>query len=464
MFTKLILLASMAAFGWLIRRDNRLREGVSPALWIPTLWVGIIASRPISMWLGFGGGNDTTEGSPMDALFFIIMIFASLVVLSRRQVAWSRLISENWSIFLFYGFLLVSVGWANSPLVSFKRWFKEFGNILVLLVILTEANPQQALRAVFFRCGCVLMPLSVVFIRWFPDLGRMYNIHSGEMEAIGVACQKNSLGAMILVTSLIILWDVLELRKLRQQNPGEKLRFDLNLRIILLLNGAYLLNMCDSKTSMTCLGLGAAVLVATRWPFLHKHLVSFAIVGGLGYFALNQMFDVKGAVLEDLGRNASLTGRTDVWKVLLNVGTDPIIGTGFLSFWDDPHFQSKLPYWVAFSAHNGYIEIYLCGGAIGLCFLAVMILGCASRISRALAWDGDFGVVRFAVLLVAILANYTESNFAEMTPIGFLFLTAAIGHAEAASVLRQVDEPITVSKESGEGDVHAAGPADSVHN
>src|ERR1700722_15006861 len=182
MFTKFILLVSLAAFWRLIKRDNRLREGVSAALWIPTLWVGIIASRPLSTWVGFGGGSDTQGGSPMDALFFMAMIFASLIVLSRRQVAWSQLISENRAIFIFYGFLLVSVIWAYSPFVSFKRWFKELGNIFVLLVILTEASPQQALRAVFFRCGCVLMPLSYVFVRWFPELGRTYNIHSGQME------------------------------------------------------------------------------------------------------------------------------------------------------------------------------------------------------------------------------------------------------------------------------------------
>ncbi len=345
MLTKLILLVSLATFWWLIKRDNRLRDGVSAAVWIPTLWVGIIASRPLSMWLGFGGGSDTQGGSPMDALFFMVMIFASLIVLSRRRVAWSRLISENWAIFLFYGFLLVSVIWANSPFVSFKRWFKELGNIFVLLIILTEANPQQALRAVFFRCGCLLMPLSYVFVRWFPDLGRAYNAYSGGMEVTGVTTQKNSLGAMILVCSLIILWDWLELLKLRKQHPQEKLRLDLYLRVALLLLGAYLLHICDSKTSMSCLLLGAGVIfAATRLPLLRKRIRSLgvlAVAGFVGYLVLNQIFDVKGAILHDLGRNADLTGRTEVWQALLNAGTDPIIGTGYMDIWDDPRYASK---------------------------------------------------------------------------------------------------------------------------
>jgi len=51
-------------------------------------------------------------------------------------------------------FLLLAVLWANSPPTSVKRWFKEFGNIAVLLVVHTEARPQQALRAVVLRIVC----------------------------------------------------------------------------------------------------------------------------------------------------------------------------------------------------------------------------------------------------------------------------------------------------------------------
>ena len=117
---------------------------------------------------------------------------------------------------------MVSVLWAHSPLASFKRWFKEFGNIVVLLVILTEEDPQQAIRAVFVRCGFVLIPLSLVFVRWFPDLGRHYNIHSGEMEAVGVTCQKNSLGVMILACSLLIFWDWIECGSITFPKPKNR--------------------------------------------------------------------------------------------------------------------------------------------------------------------------------------------------------------------------------------------------
>lgn len=460
-----MLLAALAAVWRLVKRDNRLRDGISVALWIPTLWVGIISSRSVSAWLGFGGGEDTLEGSPLDRLFYFVMIVAALIVLARRRVKWSRLIAENWGLFLFYGFLLLSVTWANSPATSFKRWFKELGNIFILLVILTEANPQMALRTVFYRCGCLLLPLSVVFIRWFPDLGRRYNIHSGELEAIGVTFQKNSLGELIVVCCFIILWDWLELWNRRKREPDAKLRFDLNLRLVLLGNGIYLLYLCNSQTSMVCLLVGSSILMATQLPVFRARLSAMgiaAVAAFIGFLVLDQLFDIKGTVVHELGRNMTFTGRTDVWRELRNVGTDPLLGTGYMSFWDDKHFRAKLPDWVAFSAHNGYLEMYLGGGMVCIFFLAVMLLAIGVKVNKALAWDGDYGVLRFAIVLMAILANYTETNFAWMTPIGFLFLTAAIGHAEAAPVPQTDSE--TLSDHIEEPRVESREPIGSFYN
>lgn len=444
---QLILLFCLYVFWRLLKRDVANRPGVSSAIWIPTLWVGIIASRPLSMWLGFGGAEDTLEGSPADRLFFIAAIFASLVVLARRRLAWSAVISRCWPLFLFYGFLLVSVLWANSPLSSFKRWFKEFGNIVVLLVILTEEDPQQAVRAVFVRCGYVLIPLSEVYIRWFPYVGRRYNIHSGVMEATGVTCQKNSLGVLVLVCSLLMLWDWFEAMQNRASQDKKQARLDGIWRAFVLSLGVYLLHLCDSKTSIVCLGISAGILSATRFPLLRKRLSmlgGLALAGGLALYLADQAFDLKGQILSDLGRDATFTGRTDVWRELRNAGTDPTLGTGFMSFWDDKQYQSKLPNWVAYSAHNGYLEIYLAGGYVGIFFLSIMLLGVGLQINRSLSWGGDYSVFRFAVYAVALIANFTESNFAEMTPLGFLFLLAAIGYAETASAVQAVPKPLRV--------------------
>lgn len=411
---------------WLIRRDTALRDGISPALWIPTLWVGIISSRPATSWLGISGGNSSIEGSPVDALIYFTLIGISIVILSQRAILWGPLIKNNLPVLMFYLFLLVSVLWANSTFASFKRWFKEFGNILIILLILTEINPLQAIRAVFIRAAYFLIPLSVIYLRYFPSLGRRYS-RSGGLEVIGVTDQKNTLGAMVLVCMLVLIWDWFSRIKSREKLPF-LIRY-LNPAMTIL--SFYVLHQSGSKTSLLCLITGTCILAAIHFKFLRDRINRFGVYTlGLAaiFFWADSYIGLVEIIVEALGRDMTFTGRTEVWRELLSVGTDPLYGTGFMSFWDDPNFQNKLPYWVSASAHNGYIEIFLAGGYLGLAMLGTMIFATAVRINRSLGQGGEFAVFRFAVLVVAMIANFSESNFACMTPIGLLFSLAAISH------------------------------------
>ena len=288
-------------------------------------------------------------------------------------------------------------------------------------MILTDPRPQQALRAVFVRCACLLLPLSLVFIRYFPSLGRFYSSHGGEGEITGVTTQKNSLGVLLLVCGLVLLWDWLELRK--EQRPSKAMRLETKIHFGLLLLALYLLHLSDSETSMVCLFFGAAIIVATRLPFFRKrpHLLGMAALAViLTFWILDETVGIKQNVVAGLGRDMTFTGRTDVWRELLALHTDPVLGVGFMSFWDDKYYQSQLPDWVAHSAHNGYLEEYIAGGWVGIFFLVVMLLAVGLRINKALRWDGDYGAFRLAVLFAFLIGNFSESNIACMTPIGFL--------------------------------------------
>ena len=426
---------------WLIRRDTALRDGISPALWIPTLWVGIISSRPITAWLGVGGGGSTIEGSPVDALFYFSLIGASIFILSRRAVAWGLLAKENLPVLFFFLFLLVSVLWANSTFASFKRWFKEFGNVFIILVILTEINPQQAIKAVFVRCAYFLIPLSVIYLRYIPELGRRYS-RSGGLEVIGVTSQKNTLGVMVLVCMLILLWDWFERMSKKDRMPF----LERYLTPAMAVFSYYVLYQSGSKTSLLCLFIGGFIIAAIRFAPLRRRISRFGVyslvLAGL-FFWVDSYVGLTEWLVTLMGRDMTFTGRTEVWSALLAVGTDPIFGTGFMSFWDDYSYLSRLPDWVGKSAHNGYVEIYLAGGYIGVFMLAQMLILTAFRLNRALGQGGNFAVVRFAIFVVALISNFSESNFVCMTPIGLLLTLVTIG---SVPLQGQAIRPVYVPK------------------
>jgi O-antigen ligase len=228
------------------------------------------------------------------------------------------------------------------------------------------------------------------------------------------------------------------------------MRLETKIHFGLLLLALYLLRLSDSKTSLICLLFGAAIILATRLAFFRKqpHLLGVgALALVLTFWVFDETVGVKENVVAGLGRDMTFTGRTEVWRELLRLHTDPLLGVGFMSLWDDKRLQAQLPEWVAGSAHNGYLEEYLGGGWVGIFFLIVMLLATGLRINKALGQDGDYGAVRLAVFSVFLIGNYSESHIACMSTIGFLFLLAAIGHAQtvfqaspASESLPEMDE------------------------
>lgn len=423
---QLILLGSLAFSLWLIYRDCSMRRYLTAAVWIPTAWVAILSSRPLSMWLGWGGGESSLEGSPMDRLFYFALIFAAVVVLQKRRVNWGQVISGNWPIFIFYFYLLATGLWADSPLVALKRWVKELGNVLVALVILTEVNPLQALRAVFVRCGYLWLPLSVVFIHYFPYLGRRYTIHSGQMEVTGVSVQKNSLGILVLVCGLMLIWDWLE-RYHAKTEPRAWIEKLAPLGMLAL--GGYLLLKCDSKTSLICLTFGGGLLLLGRHRYFSvrlSKLVRSAIVAAIVFFALDRMFGISEAIVTSMGRDMTFTDRTNIWAEYLALDTNPLFGAGYMSLYDDPYYRAKLSEWIPSSPHSGYIAVYLDGGWIGILVLVYMVIAIGRRMVKSIDTEGSYALVAFTSLAVLLIGNFAETVFATLTALWFMFLACAL--------------------------------------
>ena len=79
------------------------------------------------------GRAERMKAAPSTGLSSLLLILAAALVLYKRRSIGREIIWTTWPVFLFYGYLLLTVLWAESPVVSFKRWFKDFGNILLLL-------------------------------------------------------------------------------------------------------------------------------------------------------------------------------------------------------------------------------------------------------------------------------------------------------------------------------------------
>ena len=417
-----ILILSLICSGWLIVRDCRRRRGVSPAVWVPTFLLLMLASRPPSSWLS--GGSLTYSAGVTDELFMFLVLSGSLVIAISRRVNWIRFIGGNLPLMALYLFFAISMCWSGDPMGSITRIFKDFALLFVASVILTESDPLGAIRAVYYRCACVLFPLSVVFIKYYPSFGRGYD-GLGQPMCTGVTPQKNTLGEMVLIFSLILLFDYIEVRQPRSQ--GSRMHWDY---VVLMGMAVWLLHMSQSKSALICTVVGATLVLRSGW-LASRTVNALALLGALSlpFLVLLTPGDrsLFTGVVQGLGRNMTFTGRTDIWAHITLGTVNPMIGNGYWNFWGGPGghaiataMKTSIP-----NSHNGYLDIYLDGGFVALTLLFFMLVAYGRRLganTRASAYER----LRFAMLVVLIIYNLSESIFARITTMWFTGLLLII--------------------------------------
>jgi exopolysaccharide production protein ExoQ len=406
-------------------------EHTSSALWIPVIWFLIAGSRPVTLWLGVSPSSDSPDqyidGSPLDRMIFIGLMAIGILVLLRRGQKVSTIIRRNPVLLFFLFYCALSLIWSEYTFVAFKRWIKTIGDIVMVLVVLTDPDCKAAMKRLLARCGFILLPASILLIKFFGDLGRDYRPDFGNWAVTytGVNTSKSGLGMISMIFGIGAVWRLITL--LQEKGTPGRVRHCVA-QFILLATALWLFSKADSMTSLLCFLMASTVILVTSLrSFLGKRAIIHIMVVFMISFSLFALFGAP-SLLQTVGRNPTLTGRTEIWDVVLNMDTNPILGTGFESFWLGKRLQKvwDLYWWHPNEAHNGYIETYLNLGLLGLVILAVLILSGYRTALDALGQEPSIGRLRLAFFVVALIYNCTESAFRIMNPIWFVFLIAII--------------------------------------
>jgi exopolysaccharide production protein ExoQ len=445
---QLALWLSLGFSAVLLWRESRRHPEVSTAVWIPCIWLMILGSRSVSHWLNLStptSADALMDGSPLDRAIFMVLMALALVILWRRRISWGSVLSHNPALAIFFAYCAVSILWSDFAGVAFKRWFKSLGDPLMVLVLLTEANPTAAVGAVLRRCAFVLVPLSIVFIKYFPHLGRVYDQWSGIAFHTGVTTNKNTLGGVLLVLGLYFVCTLFT-KAVPANQPADQDReasrrrkVDLAVSALFLLMIGWLFQQANSQTPFLALVFAATLVAGLALPIVQKHFGSFAAGGIFIGILLQLLIDVSGLIIEGAGRDTTLTGRTDLWATALTLATNPLLGAGFQSFWLGDRLIEMWQLFPVFQpnqAHNGYIETYLNLGWVGVFLFICILIGAFRAVRQRLLTDvgrmrtEDLVFAKFGTgfLFAFILYNVTEAVFVPLgVPfIAFLMLTLRV--------------------------------------
>lgn len=402
--------------------DCRRKLPVSRGLWVPVIWMAVTGSRPLSMW--FEAPVALEDGSPIDRAVYLALIIAGLIILSRRKEKFSisELIGANAAFSLLLGYYALSILWSDLPFVSFKRYIKMYGMLMMILIILTDADPVLALRTAARRCGFILLSLSIMLAKYFPSIGVSYDVWTGMPMLIGLADSKNGLGQICMVFGLFFLWDF---ALHWHERAFRRVWLVLAVDAFMFLLAVHLLLMSNSNTSLVCLLLGLATLFATMYDPFRKKIGLYILFGALAFLLLNSIADLIPAVVHSLGRNMTFTDRTYIWQELLPFAEANIwFGVGYEGFW----MGDRLPRLAQVvgqvnEAHNGYLEIVLNTGIMGLFLFflfTVSVFRRCSELLRSKPWYGRFAIAFF---LPSLLFNFTEAGFRGIGLVFFFFIT-----------------------------------------
>jgi O-antigen ligase len=192
----------------------------------------------------------------------------------------------------------------------------------------------------------------------------------------------------------------------------------------------WLLWECNSMTSISGLTMTSAVmLLSTRPTFRRKPALLHLMVLAVPAFSAYALFFNSGSLLQGVGRDPTLTGRTDVWHFVLSVPNSPLVGAGYETFWVGSRLQTMwtlIPGLKVQEAHNGYIEIFLNMGWVGVILLATLIATGYASVIATCRRNPEIGSLRLALILSAVNTGFTEAAFRMMGPPWLAFLLATI--------------------------------------
>jgi O-antigen ligase len=259
---------------------------------------------------------------------------------------------------------------------------------------------------------------------------------------VGVATHKNTLAQLCLFAGIVLFLDVIRTWRNNRQVlrvPLLKVRVDIlcGAMLVYLLNGGG--GHSKSTTAILVIVFACGlILLLERQHRRGQQIVPTRLIVGLLLSALAVHFGLELAlddslyvvVAESQGKDPTLTGRTELWEDLLIMGQrHPLFGTGYGGFWTHENCAElkQRHFWGPHQAHNGYIEIWLQLGPVGLLLFALVVGQALRGLAPLFRQDFELGRFRLVVLLITLLHNYSEAGFPRPTHlVWFVFLLVVI--------------------------------------
>jgi O-antigen ligase len=375
-----------------------------------------------------------SESNPLyplkQALPNICLLVTFLLITARLKRVASIVIREQ-LLWILMGMALASAFWSDEPMVTLEKVMPVLRVTVFGVYFATRYTISEQLRllAGTFGIAVVLCLLFGFVLKSYGVVGAGYVanmedlVHSGAWR--GIYIHKTVLGSMMSISALVFLFCALDNRRYNWV-----MWTGVGLSIYILLRST-------TKAALLVLLLVLVLLPlyrTLRWNYtvLLPFLITILLVGGSVAIIFVSNADT---VLSAFGKDVTLTGRTDFWPLLLNKSWQrPWLGYGYLTFWYGGWEGQPADIWRQLKwgfepphAHNGFLEVLMSFGLVGL---ALFLLSFLTGYLRSIRWlrlvKTAEGLVPLIYLTLTLLFNLTESFLMRDDILWLLYVSATL--------------------------------------
>jgi exopolysaccharide production protein ExoQ len=334
-----------------------------------------------------------------------IAIYAVLfcLIAKRAKTIWRFFLQQKLLIALLL-WVFASTLWSDAAAMTIRRATALLATTILGVYVAERFTLKQQMKMLLLSISCIAF-LSLAAGILFPKIAIMSGIDTAGAWR-GIVGHKNMLGRLMAI-SIVLCFISSALRKWK---------------FVILPVSALLLILSHSGTAILSIGV---LLICLPAIWLLRQSKKVLIIGGsffsvamivlitYGYFHAGE---IAFAILDKLGKTSTLSGRGPLWFLCLKyISQRPWLGYGYNAFWlgADGQYSSqiwKILGWEVPHAHNGFLQLCLDVGIIGLALFSILyiiaLIRSVNSVTRARTRESMWGLV---FLIFLLLANISET-------------------------------------------------------
>lgn len=358
----------------------------------------------ISVLLGRLGltGEGGVADSPKE-IFLPPIYLISAGVLLLRPSRLLRAAARNKPTLVLTGLALVSWFWSAAPMLTLKRSTMLIALTLFALYLVTRFSQRELLHLLGWVLGTIAV-LSTVYALIYPDRGITSGLHQGSWT--GIYSEKNGFGRYMALGALVFAAIAMQQKRTRYAWVGA---------------GFCALLVVLSRSTTALVAMACALAVVAVMPalrqrgllFISSAILILVLVVNSGLLLVANL-DVAARAL---GKDPSFTGRIPLWGSLIaDIAVKPWLGSGYDAFWvNESGAPGALQFevtggWDVWHAHNGFLNLALELGVVGVSLFLIGYLVAFGRAVRRLRCSSvGTGFWEVALLVFLLATSVSES-------------------------------------------------------